>query len=122
MGENTKCGMCGSDDMSNWTSRHTRSCSSCGHDPGNDKCTCGCSGMASDSKQASNDRAFQSGWSVVKSDSMRQVDRAGREGFTSPPPKTGECVICRATPAKMTHTKNGSGMMCRPCAKHEGGA
>jgi len=61
-----KCGMCGSKDMSNWTPRHTRSCTSCGHDPGNDRCTCGCGGTAPDSKKASNDRTFDMVWGIVK--------------------------------------------------------
>ena len=83
MGE-PKCGMCGSDDMSNWTPRHTRSCSSCGHDPGNDKCTCGCSGMASDSKKASNDRAFLTGWSVVKQ-GLNPMQEAAEQAKQNPP-------------------------------------
>ena len=66
--------------------------------------------------------AFRTGWAVVKSDSMRQMDRAGREGFTTPPRKTGECEICRAIPAKMTTVRDPEyglhgAMLCGPCAE-----
>ena len=70
-----KCGMCGSKDMSNWTPRHTRSCTSCGHDPGNDRCTCGCGGTAPDSKKASNDRTFDMVWGIVKATPCRKCGK-----------------------------------------------